>query len=116
MDQLQVGFIVSMKVATSLTTIACEQSMQMNAIIQCAKFGVPTANSEIYVTHFPCLPCSKAIIQAGIKAVYYAKDYKNHPHAIELFDQAGVRMEQVPVDKDIFLSFAVDLLKITRRS
>ena len=68
---------------------------EMNALLQCAKFGVPTAEAEIYVTHFPCLQCCKSLIQAGIKAVYYAEDYKNHPYAIELFEQAGVKMEKV---------------------
>ncbi len=68
---------------------------EMNAILQCAKFGVPTTDAEIYVTHFPCLQCCKAIIQAGIKKVYYAQDYKNHPYAIELFGQAGVSVEKV---------------------
>lgn len=67
----------------------------MNALLQCAKFGVPTAEAEIYVTHFPCLQCCKSLIQAGIKAVYYAEDYKNHPYAIELFEQAGVKTEKV---------------------
>jgi dCMP deaminase len=68
---------------------------EMNALLQCAKFGVPTSNAEIYVTHFPCIQCCKAIIQSGIKTVYYAQDYKNHPYAIELFEKANVRLEQV---------------------
>ncbi|WP_246940534.1 ComE operon protein 2 [Bacillus pinisoli] len=72
---------------------------EMNAIIQCAKFGVPTEGAEIYVTHFPCLQCCKGIIQSGIKAVYYAKDYKNHPYAIELFTQADIRVEQVELQE-----------------
>ncbi|WLR49908.1 ComE operon protein 2 [Bacillus tianshenii] len=74
---------------------------EMNALLQCAKFGVPTEGSEIYVTHFPCIHCTKAIIQAGIQAVYYAKDYKNHPYAEELFRDAGVHMEQVELDEMI---------------
>lgn len=74
---------------------------EMNAILQCAKFGVPTQNAEIYVTHYPCLQCCKAIIQAGIKVVYYAIDYKNHPHAIELYSQAGVKVEQVELEEMI---------------
>lgn len=74
---------------------------EMNAILQCAKFGVLTANAEIYVTHFPCLQCCKSIIQAGIKAVYYAEDYKNHPYAVELFEQAGVKTEKVEIKKPI---------------
>ena len=40
---------------------------EMNAILQCAKFGVPTEGAEIYVTHFPCPQCTKMILQAGIK-------------------------------------------------
>ncbi|BDG46449.1 MULTISPECIES: ComE operon protein 2 [Parageobacillus] len=74
---------------------------EMNAIIQCAKFGVPTEGAEMYVTHFPCLHCCKAIIQSGIRAVYYAKDYKNDPYALELFQQAKVRVEHVPFNKEI---------------
>ena len=74
---------------------------EMNAILQCAKFGVPTENAEIYVTHFPCLQCCKSLIQAGIKAVYYAEDYKNHPYAMELFKQAGVKTEKVEINKPI---------------
>ncbi|PMC39695.1 ComE operon protein 2 [Bacillus sp. UMB0899] len=72
---------------------------EMNALLQCAKFGVPTAGAEIYVTHFPCLQCCKAIIQAGIKTVYYATDYKNHPYAVELFKQADVKVEFVEFEK-----------------
>lgn len=75
---------------------------EMNAILQCAKFGVPTEGAEIYVTHFPCLQCTKAIIQAGIKVIYYAEDYKNHPYALELLEQAGVKVEKVNFDKSVF--------------
>ncbi|WAT79397.1 ComE operon protein 2 [Bacillus safensis] len=90
---------------------------EMNAILQCAKFGAPTADAEIYVTHFPCLQCCKAIIQAGIRTVYYAKDYKNHPYAVDLFEQAGVQTEQVELDEMIIdlknqekLAFVADLI------
>src|SRR5699024_6699598 len=71
---------------------------EMNAILQCAKFGVPTEGAEIYITHFPCLQCSKTIIQSGIKKVCYAKDYRNHPFAHELFAQTGVEIEQIELD------------------
>lgn len=75
---------------------------EMNALLQCAKFGVPTEGAEIYVTHFPCLQCTKAIIQAGIKTLYYAKDYKNHPFAEELLQQAKVKVKKVPFDQELF--------------
>ncbi|TCP32323.1 dCMP deaminase [Scopulibacillus darangshiensis] len=71
---------------------------EMNAVIQCAKFGVPTQGAELYVTHFPCLQCCKAIIQSGIKVIYYANDYKNHPYAIQLFRDADVEVKRVPFE------------------
>jgi dCMP deaminase len=74
---------------------------EMNALLQCAKFGVPTEGAEIYVTHFPCIHCSKAIIQSGIKSVYYAQDYKNHPYAEELFANANVEVQQVELEEMI---------------
>lgn len=90
---------------------------EMNAILQCAKFGVATEGAEIYVTHFPCLQCCKAIIQSGIKKVYYAKEYKNHPYAIELFEQTNVKTELVELEETILdtkgkekLQFITDLL------
>jgi dCMP deaminase len=68
---------------------------EANAILQCAKYGVPTEGAEIYVTHFPCLYCTKLLIQAGIKRVFYEKDYHNDPYAIELLEKAGVEVEKV---------------------
>lgn len=68
---------------------------EANALLQCAKFGVPTEGSEIYVTHYPCLQCCKQIIQSGIKKVYYAEDYRNHSYAIQLFEEANVETEKV---------------------
>ncbi|MFG6148455.1 ComE operon protein 2 [Halobacillus sp. B23F22_1] len=68
---------------------------EMNALLQCSKFGVATEGAEIYVTHFPCLHCTKAIIQAGIQAVYYSEDYRNHPYAIQLLENANVKMVKV---------------------
>ncbi|AQQ52949.1 ComE operon protein 2 [Planococcus lenghuensis] len=72
---------------------------EMNALLQCAKYGVSVSGAEMYVSHFPCLQCTKSIIQAGISTLYYAKDYKNHPYGIELLEQAGVKVIQVPFDE-----------------
>ena len=75
---------------------------EMNAILQCAKFGVPTDGAEIYTTHFPCLSCMKQILQAGIKKIYYMKDYKNDEYALHLVNIAGASVEQVVLDKKYF--------------
>lgn len=72
---------------------------EMNALLQCARFGVPTEQTEMYVTHFPCLPCTKHIIQAGIHKIYYEADYRNDPIAIQLFEEADIEVEQVSLTK-----------------
>lgn len=72
---------------------------EMNALLQCSKYGISTNNADLYVTHFPCLPCTKSIIQAGIRRLYYAKDYKNSEYAIELFLQANVEIVHVSFDE-----------------
>lgn len=72
---------------------------EMNALLQCAKYGIPVAKATIYVTHFPCLQCSKALIQAGIERIKYAEDYRNSEYALKLFAQAGVEIEKVPFDE-----------------
>ena len=33
---------------------------EMNALLYCAKEGIPVKNCSAYVTHFPCLNCTKA--------------------------------------------------------
>jgi dCMP deaminase len=72
---------------------------EMNALLQCAKYGAPVSGAEIYVTHFPCLQCTKAIIQAGISKLVYAEDYKNNEYAQQLLQQAGVRVLKVPFEE-----------------
>lgn len=72
---------------------------ETNALLQCAKYGTPANGADLYVTHFPCLPCTKTIIQAGIQNVYYATDYKNNPYALELFEKAGVNVKHIPFDE-----------------
>ncbi len=70
---------------------------EANALLQCAKFGVSTNNTTLYVTHFPCLQCAKQIIQAGITKVVYETDYRNHDLAIQLFKESNIKIEQVSV-------------------
>lgn len=68
---------------------------EANAILQCARFGVATNNTTMYVTHFPCLQCCKQIIQAGVTEVVYEHDYRNHDLAVQLFAEADVKTRQV---------------------
>lgn len=96
---------------------------EINALLQCAKFGVSTEGAEIYVTHFPCVHCTKAIIQSGIKTVYYAEDYKNHEYAIELLENSNILVKQVELEEPILdlkgkekLAFTAKLLEMLSKT
>lgn len=71
---------------------------EMNAVLQCSKFGIPTDGAEIYVTDFPCLQCTKSLLQAGIKKIYYMRNYHNDDYAIRLLKRKKIAVEQVKVE------------------
>jgi len=48
---------------------------EQNAIVQAAAFGVSIKGSTLYCTHFPCVLCTKMIINAGIKRLVVENDY-----------------------------------------
>ena len=82
---------------------------EMNALLQCAKLGIPTEGAEIYVTHFPCLACTKALLQAGIKKINYLHDYRNDPYAQSLIEQLGATVHQVSLDSTHFSKLQKEL-------
>ena len=44
---------------------------ERNAIYNAVRNGVSLNGSHMFVTHYPCPDCARAIIQAGIKHVYF---------------------------------------------
>lgn len=70
---------------------------EVNAVLQCAKYGIATQGSEVYVTHFPCLNCTKTLIQAGIKRINYIEDYRNNPYALELLAKSQVEIHKIDI-------------------
>ena len=63
---------------------------EMNALLYCAKEGIKTKGAICYVTHFPCLNCTKALIQAGIKKIYYVEGYRIDDYAITLLERNNI--------------------------
>lgn len=49
---------------------------EANAITKLARSSNNSDGATLYVTDSPCIECSKLIIQAGIKRVVYAKEYR----------------------------------------
>ena len=50
---------------------------EINSIANASKRGVSTNHAICYVSHYPCINCTKALISAGIKEIKYIDDYKN---------------------------------------
>jgi dCMP deaminase len=50
---------------------------EQNVIIQAAFHGIPICGSILYCTNKPCVICSKMIINAGIKKIYYEEGYED---------------------------------------
>ncbi|MBL7576307.1 dCMP deaminase [Peptoniphilus asaccharolyticus DSM 20463] len=68
---------------------------EMNALLYCAKEGISVKGCTAYVTHFPCLNCTKALIQAGIKAIYYRDAYRVDDYALKLIKDNEVELKQI---------------------
>lgn len=68
---------------------------EINAITYCAREGVALKETTLYVTHFPCLNCTKSIIAAGITKVVYKNDYRVDEYALELFKLNNVEVVKV---------------------
>ena len=68
---------------------------EMNAVLYCAKEGISLKGTICYVTHFPCLNCTKALIQAGISKIYYKEGYRIDPYAIEFLNRNSIEYIQI---------------------
>ena len=64
---------------------------EQNAIIQAAKLGVSLEGATMYVTHQPCVICTRMILNSGIKRVIYKNGYPDN-FALELFAASGVEL------------------------
>lgn len=76
----------------------CARSIhaEQNAIVQAALHGVSTKNATCYVTHFPCVTCTKLLINAGVGRVVYLHEYAPR-HGEQFFKWALIQIEQVKV-------------------
>ena len=62
---------------------------EMEAILSCGRNGIPTKDSTLYCTTFPCHNCAKHIVASGIKRVVYVEPYPKS-RALELHDDSIV--------------------------
>ena len=67
---------------------------ETNAIIQAALHGVSTRDATCYVTHLPCINCTKALINAGITRIVYGEVYRTDENAVSFLEAAAIEMVQ----------------------
>lgn len=76
---------------------------EANAIANAARVGYPLVGTTLVVTHFPCMDCAKAIVQAGIVKVVvphstpeFLERWAEHVGRSQaLFAECGVEVEYV---------------------
>ena len=70
---------------------------EANAITKVAKSGNSSDGATLYITDSPCMECAKLIIQAGIRRVVYAREYRI-VDGVDLLRRAGIEVEKIEVD------------------
>jgi dCMP deaminase len=68
---------------------------EQNAISDAARRGVQVQGSVAYITHFPCINCTKILVAAGVSGINYHFDYNNDPYTFELLEEAGTTLRQL---------------------
>jgi len=67
---------------------------ESNAIAKLARSNESGLNSDLFVTHSPCLDCAKLIYQSGIKTVFYKESYRDDS-GINFLIKSGVYVEKL---------------------
>ena len=67
---------------------------EANAITKVAQSTNSSKDATLYTLVSPCMECSKLIIQAGIKRVVYAEEYRI-TEGVDLLRKAGIVVDQI---------------------
>lgn len=67
---------------------------ESNAIAKLAKSTNSGRDADIFITHSPCIECSKLIYQSGIRRVFYGENYRDDT-GIKFLEKSGVEVLKV---------------------
>ena len=73
---------------------------EQNALVQAAKHGVSINGADIYTTFQPCVLCTKLLINAGIKRVFFLYPYPDSL-ALEMAAEAELELIQLEFPNSI---------------
>lgn len=80
--------------STSLVTKKEVLHAESNAIAKLAKSNDSGLGADIFITHAPCMECSKLILQSGIRRVYYGIQYRDDT-GVKFLRASGIQVEQI---------------------
>lgn len=75
------------------------QHAEINAMFNALCSNRDLHDASIFVTTFPCSNCAKAIIQSGIKNIYYLDTYTNE-FTLTMLEEANIRV--IEMDSSIY--------------
>jgi dCMP deaminase len=67
---------------------------ETNAIAKLARSVESGLDSDLFVTHSPCLDCAKLIYQSGIKRVFFGHAYRDNS-GVDFLRKSGIEVEQL---------------------
>lgn len=67
---------------------------ESNALSKIARSTNSSEQSDMFITHAPCLQCAKLIFQSGIRKVFYHEEYRDDG-GVEFLKKCGVEIEKV---------------------
>lgn len=67
---------------------------EANAICWAAKRGISTDDCIMVITHSPCFECSKLLMQAGVKKIYYETEYRL-TDSLDFLRKGGIEVEKL---------------------
>jgi dCMP deaminase len=73
---------------------------EQNAIIQAATFGVSIRGATLYSTHFPCVLCTKLLINAGVERIVYLSGYPDNL-AQQIVREAGLQIYHMAGQEEV---------------
>ena len=73
----------------TLTTKPEVLHAETNAIAKLARSNESGLDSDMFITHGPCLDCAKLIFQSGIKRVFYSEAYRDDA-GIQFLKKSGI--------------------------
>ena len=65
---------------------------EQNAIADCAKRGVSCHGATAYITHYPCIICTRLMLASGIQEIKYIEEYKVDELVYKFTYQCGVKL------------------------